>query len=459
VDKTKTIEAFLERFKLFVKEEKLFSSGDHLLLAVSGGLDSVVLTDILYTLGYTFSIAHCNFNLRGDESNRDEDFVKQLANDYDVPYYVKTFDTAGYAVTNKCSIQEAARQLRYNWFETIINEQVLDKSTRKMRLLTAHHLDDNLETMLMNFFKGTGIAGMRGMLPFTENVARPLLFARRNDLENYASFKVLKWVEDSSNLEDKYSRNYVRHQLIPLVEKLYPQALNNLADNLDRFRDIEKLYQLSVDRLTKSLIVQKGDEVHIPVEKIRLSPASKTIVFEIIRRFGFSAPQSDEVIKLLDSQTGKYILSGTHRILKNRNWLIISPIEQSEKSAYIMEEIPAEINFPNGRLSIRESTPGDKEIIQADNMIPFLDASDIVFPLILRKWKTGDYFYPLGMRKKKKIARFLIDLKKSKGEKENTWVLESGKRIIWIVGLRIDDRFKIMPSSSVIYRMELLPNQ
>ncbi|MGL6269250.1 MAG: tRNA lysidine(34) synthetase TilS, partial [Chitinophagaceae bacterium] len=402
MDKTKTIEAFLERCKLFVNEEKLFSSGDPLLLAVSGGLDSVVLTDIIYTLGYTFSIAHCNFNLRGEESERDQDFVKQLSKHYHVPYYVETFDTAGFAFTNKCSIQEAARHLRYNWFESIINKQVLDKGMRKMRLLTAHHLDDNLETMLMNFFKGTGIAGMRGILPFTENVARPLLFARRNDLENYASFKGLKWVEDSSNLEDKYSRNYVRHQLIPLVEKLYPQALDNLADNLDRFRDIEKLYQLSVDRLTKGLIVQKGDEVHIPVEKIRLSPAIKTIVFEIIRRFGFSAPQSDEVLKLLDSQTGKYILSRTHRILKNRNWLIISAIEQSEKSVCIIEEMPAEINFPMGRLSLSAAKPMDKEFKQEDNSIAFLDASEIAFPLILRKWKTGDYFYPLGMRKKKK---------------------------------------------------------
>lgn len=439
--------------------EKLFSSGDHLLLAVSGGLDSVVLTDIIYKLGFSFSVAHCNFSLRGDESNRDEDFVKQLSRLYKVSFYTKKFDTKGYATVNKCSIQEAARNLRYDWFESLINEMNLPKGKQNIRLLTAHHLDDNIETLLMNFFKGTGIAGLRSMLPLTNKVRRPLLFARRGDLENYATAAGISWVEDSSNLADKYSRNFFRHQLIPLVEQVYPQALNNLADNLHRFRDIEKLYQLSVDRLTKSLIVEKGDELHIPVEKIRLSPAIKTIVFEIIRPFGFSAPQSDEVLKLLDSQTGKYILSGTHRILKNRNWLIISPIELSEKSAYIIEEIPAEINFPIGRLSIRESTPGDKEIKQADNMIAFLDASDIVFPLILRKWKMGDYFYPLGMRKKKKIARFLIDLKKSKGEKENTWVLESAKRIIWIVGLRIDDRFKIIPSSSIIYTMELLPNQ
>jgi tRNA(Ile)-lysidine synthase len=350
----------------------------------------------------------------------------------------------------------AARQLRYNWFEEIIDEQRLLNSTRKFRLLTAHHLDDNIETLLMNFFKGTGIAGLRGILPMTEKVVRPLLFARRVDLENYATATGLSWVEDSSNQEDKYSRNFFRHQVIPLVEKVYPQAIDNVADNLERFRDIEKLYQLSIDRITRNLIVKKDDEIYIPVEKLRLAPAVNTIVFEIIRPFGFSATQIDEVIKLLDSQTGKYILSGSHRILKNRNWLIISPIEQAENSVCLMEKIPSEMITPLGLLSIRESSPGENEIQLSGNMVAFLDASEIVFPLIIRKWKAGDYFFPLGMRKKKKIARFLIDLKKSKGEKENTWVVESGKRIVWIVGLRLDDRFKILPSTSIVYRLELL---
>jgi tRNA(Ile)-lysidine synthase len=438
-----------------VATEKLFSAGDHLLLAVSGGLDSVVLTHIIFKLGYSFSIAHCNFGLRGEESHRDEDFVRQLAGHYKVPLYAETFDTAGFAVSNKCSIQEAARQLRYDWFDTLIKEQARLKGGRKFRLLTAHHLDDNTETLLMNFFKGTGIAGLRGMLPLTEKVARPLLFAWRTDLESYASFMGLTWVEDSSNREDKYSRNYFRHQVIPLVEKVYPQAIHNLADNLERFRDIEKLYQISIDRLIKGLVVKKGNEWHIPVEKLRLSPAVKTILFEVIRPFGFSAPQTDEVLKLLDSQTGKFILSGSHRILKNRNWLIISPIEDADKSLFIIADIPADISLPVGKLSISESAPGEKEIQQAGNMLTFLNGSELTFPLIIRKWKTGDYFYPLGMRKKKKIARFLIDQKKSKGEKENTWVLESGKRIAWVIGLRLDDRFKIMPSSSIIYKVEL----
>lgn len=459
MDNSTTIQLFLNRFNKYVSSEKLFSVGDHLFLAVSGGLDSVVLTDIMDKLGYSFSIAHCNFGLRGDESNRDQDFVRELANRYKVSFYTKTFDTAGYALANKCSIQEAARQLRYDWFETIIKEQSLQKSNQKFRLLTAHHLDDNIETLLMNFFKGTGIAGLRGMLPLTEKIARPLLFARRIDLENYASVNGLSWVEDSSNLEDKYSRNYFRHHLIPLVEKVYPQAIYNLADNLERFRDIEQLYQISIERLIKNLVVEKGNELHIPVEKLRLSPAVKTIIFEITRPFGFSSAQADEVLKLIDSQTGKYILSATHRILKNRNWLIISPIEDLEQSLFIVESIPVDIFFPAGKLSIRKSNPGEKDIQQAGNMVAFLDVSEITFPLIIRKWKAGDYFYPLGMRKKKKIARFLIDLKKSKGEKENIWVIESDKRIIWIPGLRLDDRFKIKPSSSNIFKMEFLPKQ
>jgi tRNA(Ile)-lysidine synthase len=440
-----------------VKAEKIFSAGDQLLVAVSGGLDSVVLCDVLSRLGYTFSMAHCNFKLRGEESERDEAFVKQLAAQYKVPMHLHSFDTATFAAENKCSIQEAARQLRYDWFAELIRDFNDRSGAKKIRLLTAHHLDDNIETLLMNFFKGTGIAGLRAMQPVTEKVARPLLWARKQVLEVYALQAGLQWVEDSSNLEDKYARNYFRHQLIPLVEKIYPQAMDNLTDNLDRFRDIEKLYQLSVDRLVRQMIVHKGDEMHIPVEKLRLAPAVKTLLFEIIRPYGFHPAQLNEVLKLLDSQTGKYVHSPTHRILKNRNWLIISKMVPSESGIFLLEEIPSSVNFPAGIIDISEGSPSEKDLISSGDQKAYVDATDIRFPLILRKWKTGDYFYPLGMRKKKKIARFLIDQKRSKIEKENTWVIESDKRILWVVGQRIDDRFKFSSASRTCYKFVFEP--
>lgn len=457
MDNSTTIQSFLNRFSEYVNAEKIFSAGDHLLVAVSGGLDSVVLCDVVNRLGYTFSMAHCNFKLRGTESERDEAFVKQLAEQYKVPFHIHSFDTANFAAENKCSIQEAARQLRYDWFSELIRDFNDRSGFKKMRLLTAHHLDDNIETLLMNFFKGTGIAGLRAMQPATEKVARPLLWARKQALEDYARLAGLQWVEDSSNLEDKYSRNYFRHQLIPLVEKIYPQAMDNLTDNLERFRDIEKLYQLSVDRLVTHMIVHKGDELHVPVEKLRLAPAVKTLLFEIIRPFGFHPAQLNEVLKLLDSQTGKYVHSQTHRILKNRNWLIISKMEPSDAGIFLLEEIPSLVKFLAGIIGISEGSPSEKDILSSGDNKAWLDATEIRLPLILRRWKTGDYFYPMGMRKKKKISRFLIDQKKSKIEKENTWVIESDKRILWIVGQRIDDRFKFSATSKTCYKLVFEP--
>lgn len=447
--------AFLNRFTGFVAAEKLFSAKDHLLLAVSGGMDSVVLCDIIHRLGYTFSIAHCNFTLRGEESDRDEAFVKELADHYHASFHCQAFETSLYASKNKCSIQEAARQLRYSWFNDLIQELSQKNRLRKFRLLTAHHRDDNIETLLMNFFKGTGIAGLRGMRPATDQVIRPLLFASRVEIETYAREAGLQWVEDSSNLEDKYSRNYFRHQVIPLVEKIYPKAMDNLSDNLFRFREIEQLYQLSVGRLLHGLAIQKGVELHIPVEKLRLSPAVHTLIFEMISPYGFHASQIVDVLKLMESQTGKYVLSSSHRILKNRNWLIIAPLQSIETGIILIESFPSMVNFPGGSIRISASQPPSNETQSSSEQIVYINGDEIQLPLILRRWKTGDYFYPLGMRKKKKISRFLIDQKISRIEKENIWVIESDKRIIWIAGKRLDERFKVVPATKQILKIHL----
>jgi tRNA(Ile)-lysidine synthase len=336
-----------------------------------------------------------------------------------------------------------------------MDEYSVSEYNRNIRLLTAHHLDDNIETLLMNFFKGTGIAGLRGMLPSTEKVKRPFLFAKRLEIEQYAASVGLNWVEDSSNLEDKYSRNFFRHQVIPLVEKIFPQAIENLSDNLGRFRDIEKIYLLSVEQMVKKLVIPRGKELHIPVEKLRLSIAARTLVYEIISRYGFHANHVEEVMKLLDSQTGKYVSSATHRIIKNRNWLIIALNQTSSSGIFLLEEIPSSLIFQGGKINLSITHPSEVEVLYSGNGVAYLNAVDIRFPLILRKWKTGDYFYPLGMRKKKKISRFLIDLKKSKIDKENTWVLESDKRIVWVVGERLDDRFKWTPAAKIVFRIVL----
>ena len=254
-----------QAFKDFIVKERLFSAGDRLLLAVSGGLDSVVLCELMHRAGLDFTIAHCNFQLRGAESERDELFVRELSGRYGREVHIRRFDTEAYAVSRKISIQVAARELRYQWFHQIIDSWAQPAAF----IITAHHLDDNIETLLMNFFKGTGIAGLRAMLPRQGKIVRPLLFATRPMLQQFAAGEGLEWVEDSSNAEDKYTRNFFRHQVIPLIQQNYPAAVQNLADNINRFREIEWIYRQSIEQQKKKLLEYKGNEVHIPVLKLQ----------------------------------------------------------------------------------------------------------------------------------------------------------------------------------------------
>jgi tRNA(Ile)-lysidine synthase len=417
------------------------------LIAVSGGIDSTVLCHLCHEAGFPFSIAHCNFGLRGEESTRDEAFVTSLANKYQVPFYLNRFQTSAYAAMNKMSIQEAARKLRYEWFDDILKVNALKY------LLTAHHLDDNIETVLMNFFKGTGISGLRGIQPKTGTIIRPLLFAKRSEIVSYAHENGLSWVDDSSNDESKYTRNYFRHNIIPAIEKVFPEAINNVAQNIQRFSETEILYRQAVENHKKSLLDLKGDEVHIPVLKLLKSNPLHTLVYEIIKDFGFNNKQVSEVIRLLHSESGKYITSSTHRILRNRKWLVITPLKSENAQTVLIEKDHQVIFFDGCTLNIFYITDGISYSDDINEAV--LDLQNVQFPLLLRKWKQGDYFYPLGMPKKKKLSRFFIDHKLSKVEKENVWVIESNKRIIWVVGLRIDDRFKVTSSTRNAIQLQL----
>ncbi|PZR28484.1 MAG: tRNA lysidine(34) synthetase TilS [Citrobacter freundii] len=438
----------IDAFKSFISANRLFLPKQRLLLAVSGGLDSAVLCALCYECGFDFEIAHCNFQLRGEESERDEAFVKKLGTKYQVKVWLKRFDTNAYMKANKYSVQEAARELRYTWFNELLN----DKETRLDVLLTAHHGDDAVETSLMNYFKGTGISGLRGILPKQGNLLRPLLFAGRKELLDFALNQSLEWVEDSSNKSDKYTRNFFRHQVIPLVEQKFPEAAKNARQNLIRFRETEQLYQQALDMHKKKLLVRKGSEVHIAVLKLQQVVPFQTVLYEIIREYGFSPAQTSEVAALMDSGSGRYVQSSSHRIIRNRAWLIITPAKAETPSLVVIDK-PGTYDFPGGKLDLRVTeVPNDH---QANNNIALTDASSISFPLILRPWKNGDYFYPLGMQKKKKLARFFIDQKMSATEKENAWVLEMDKKIIWVVGRRIDDRFKVRPSSERVLRISV----
>jgi tRNA(Ile)-lysidine synthase len=444
----------LKSYSEFIDRNRVFQPNDKLLLAVSGGVDSVVLSHLAKRAGHRFGIAHCNFGLRGAESERDEAFVRQLSQTLEVPFFVRHFDTKNYAEGHKVSIQVAARELRYSWFREILagkgNEDRLMGSPGTAApyqyIVTAHHLDDNIETVLMNYCKGTGVTGLRGMLPRQKRIVRPLLFASREQIITFARDNNLEWVEDSSNEETKYTRNYFRKVIIPSVEKIYPQVRDNIAKNIERFREVADLYEQAVDANKKKLLEVKGDEVRIPVLKLVKSPPRRTLLYEIIKEYGFTAHQVEELEKLLESESGRYITSPTHRVLRNRAWLIISPLTVSANKIVVLNKEEDEALFNESRIRLKW-LEGESIKFSTESAVVTLDAEEIQFPLILRKWKEGDYFYPLGMRKKKKLARFFIDSKLSKSDKEKVWVVESHKRIVWVIGYRIDNRFKITPST------------
>lgn len=452
--------SLLEKFTSRVREKNLFQPADHLLLAVSGGVDSVVLCELCHQAGFHFSIAHCNFQLRGNESTRDEELVTGLGKKYNVDVLVKRFETEAYATGHKCSIQEAARELRYDWFRGLIDKTGREDSfsplvSRFSLLLTAHHADDNNETLLMNFFRGTGLHGLTGIPERNDYIRRPLLDFTKEELIGFANDHQLAYVEDSSNLSSKYTRNFFRNELLPAISKVYPQVNGNLQDNISRFKEVEKLYQYAVNDLKKKLCRQKGEEVHIPVKQLLLVN-NKAFLYELIRDYGFGEKQVEELIRLTASESGKYIESPDEkfRIIKHRHWLIISPNRSTAVSTIAISIQDDTVHFESGTIKLKQSDhTGLLPPSTADEA--WLDSRQLHYPLVLRKWKTGDYFYPLGMRKKKKLARFFIDSKLSKTDKEKVWVLESNKRIAWVIGYRIDDRFKLTSSTTSILKLLL----
>jgi len=468
--------SLLKLFEESIHKQNLFLPKDKLLLAVSGGIDSVVLCELCKQAGFDFFIAHCNFQLRGEESERDERFVRQLGDKYKVEVEVNKFDTEKYASENKLSIQEAARDLRYKWFIELCKEKIAEleqqsqKSAvtvsgwhvpdRRVFVLTAHHADDNIETVLMNFFRGTGLHGLTGIPAegyytyYSPLIRRPLLPFSKEELIQFAKDNKLDYVEDSSNQSSKYTRNFFRNEIIPAITKVYPQAKENLRDNIERFNEIEKLYKLSVGEIKRKLCKQNNDETHIPIKQL-LGFNNHALIYEIISGYGFSEKQVDEVVKLAQGDSGSYIDSPNrqNRIIKHRHWLIITSILSRFAENIIIDEKNGKVHFSEGTIRLEET--GNLKPVTG-NEIACLDAKEIQFPLLLRKWKTGDYFYPLGMKKKKKLARFFIDQKLSKTAKERIWVIEMNKKITWIVGHRIDDRFKITDKTKSVLKITWL---
>ncbi|MBO9154303.1 tRNA lysidine(34) synthetase TilS [Chitinophaga sp. GCM10012297] len=437
------------RLREFIREERIFNEGEGLLLAVSGGLDSSVLCHLLVKAGWKVELAHCNFMLRGAESDRDEAFVRSLGERYQAPVHVTRFDTAAYAEQHKLSVQVAARDLRYAWLER--QRAALGLAA----VVTAHHMQDNVETLWMNLSKGTGMAGLHGILPLQGHIARPLLFATREEIAAYAKEEGVAFVEDSSNITDKYTRNYFRHNILPPLQALFPDVVRQTGASIDRFREAEELYKQAVEEHKKKLLVKKGEEYFIPLVRFSQAKPLATIAYELLKPFGCSPAQASQVTALLDAEPGRYVTTASHRIVRDRKWFIVAPLNTAEAGYFIIEKEQENLRLPNVAFRFQYAQ-NDTNAVSANAAVACIDAAGLQFPLMLRRWKQGDYFYPLGMNRKKKLSRFFIDQKLSLPQKEKVWVLESAdKRIVWVAGMRIDNRFRVTEKTRQVLRITM----
>lgn len=435
----------------------LFQKKDLLIFAISGGIDSVVLAHLLHSMQQPLVFAHCNFHLRGDESMRDEDFVRDFAQSLGVELHIEHFETERFATEHKLSIQVAARQLRYGFFERLRRQ--LAQHNKRVLIATAHNANDVAETMLMNLFRGTGIDGLRGIPVKNGHIVRPLLFAKRDEIEGYAKENNLTWVEDSSNAKQDYTRNYIRHTVLPAAAKQFPGVIEQLTGTAQKLKDVSEIYHEAVSKKLKKWVVAEGKGQKIPVLRLMKSEQVNALVWEWIKNFGFTDGQVEEVKKLFLASNGSYVASASHRIIRNRAWLLLVPVEETVSDFFVIESLPATISLPTGKtlkLGALEPFESAADFLKVPAYEAVLDAGNIGLPLIVRPWKAGDYFYPLGMAKKKKLSRFLIDQKVSPVEKPNVWVIESNKRIIWVVGYRIDDRFKVKLGTKHTFKTKLL---
>ncbi len=430
-------------------KSKFTSIPGPVLLAISGGMDSMVMATLFLENGIDFAVAHCNFGLRGAESDEDETFVKQWCKDHNIRLFTNHFDTAASAEETGKSIQETARNLRYDWFNVIV------ATHRYNAICTAHHADDNAETMLMHLCRGTGIAGLHGIPERNGKIIRPLLFTIRQCIYDYAAQNNIAYREDSSNSKDDYLRNAVRHHILPIIEQWMPGAASRIGETSRRIGEAEEIYRRAIDREIRKLVEPRGKDFYIPIRLLRHRTPLATLLYEILQPFGFTPGQLPTALTLLDAESGKYICSQTHRLIRNRDFLILTSLAPPATD-FIMIEDGAENIITDTAVFHFATLNGQPKDLIDDSATAYIDTAKLKAPLLLRRRKTGDYFYPLGMgMKKKKLSRYLTDLKIPAHEKEQLWVLESGNRIVWLAGYRLDERFKVTPATSDILKVKI----
>lgn len=438
-----------QKIAAYIKDKRLFAKSDRLLVAVSGGVDSVVLLHLLVQLGYDCTVAHCNFHLRGEESNRDFKFVQQLARTYNLPFFSTDFATQDHASERHLSVEMAARELRYNWFSTLLDEQSLDY------VVVAHHADDAVETFFINLTRGSGIHGLAGMKAKQNRVVRPLLLCKRSEIEDYACKNKLCFVYDSTNSDTVYLRNFIRHKIVPQLETINPSFTKTMLNTMSYLRDIEDIYNEYCQQAQQEIVSENNGVYQIPIGKLLKKTAPQTLLYEILSRFGFNSDVSENVFEALQGESGRQFFSNTHRLVKDREMLLIEPIEDTFSERFTIDADVQEILEPL-HLQLNKQICNSGVTVNKSKSDAFLDVERLTFPLVLRRWQNGDRFVPFGMKQQKKVSDFLIDNKLSLIKKDQTWVLTSQGHIVWVVGQRIDDRYKITRETKEYIHIKLI---